>query len=378
MSTAVPLPPAMAARFLADVWDQNAAMAVMSPVTERLEVVCESWLVELLGLPTGTACGFVSGTTSSLIGAVAAARNALYSRLGHDARARGLSGAPPLRVVVGDHVHASALRALSVTGLGEQRVERVPVDDQGRMRADLLPPLDETTLVLCQAGNVNSGAFDPVAEVCTRAMGTGAWVHVDGAFGLWAGASRKTRELFKGVELADSWSTDAHKTLNVPYDSGLLLCRDRDALTSALSAQAAYLIPGARDGMSYTPSMSRRARVVELWAVLKTLGRSGVEALIDRLCHHAKTLAQRLSEQGFRIHNDIVFNQLLVACDTNEATERTLSELQKSGECWCGGGSWFGDSVIRVSVCSWATDDDDIDRSVAAFVHARETERGRR
>jgi glutamate/tyrosine decarboxylase-like PLP-dependent enzyme len=310
-----------------------------------------------------------------LIGAVATARDALLSRQGHDVRAQGLFGLPEIRVVVGDHIHVSALRALSLSGLGEERVERVPVDDQGRMRADLLPPLDETTLVLCQAGNVNSGGFDPVGEVCERAEGSGAWIHVDGAFGLWAGASRNTHHLYEGIERADSWSTDAHKTLNVPYDSGLLLVRDGTALRSTLLAQAAYLTAGDRDGMSHTLEMSRRARVVELWAVLKTLGRSGVEDLIDRLCLHARAFADELAEHGFEIRNDVVFNQVLVACESGAVTEQTLTELQSSGECWCGGGSWFGDPVIRVSVCSWATDEDDVSRSVRAFVAARETAR---
>lgn len=363
-------PPALAARVLADAWDQNAAMAIMSPVVETLERVTETWLADLLGLPEGTACGFVSGTATSLVGGVATARDALYRRRGIDTREQGLLGQEPLRVIVGGQAHGAARRALALVGLGSQRVEVVPVDGQGRLDASKLPPLDDFTLVLCQAGNVSSGAFDPVGEVCERAREVGAWVHVDGAFGLWAGASPRTRPLFDGIETADSWSCDAHKTLNAPYDSGLLLVRDGDALRTTLAAAGSYFVRTGRDGMDHTVAMSRRARVVELWTILRTLGRHGIAERIDALCAHARRFADGLEAAGFRRLNDVVFNQTLVACDTPEQTEEVLRRVQASGECWCGGSEWQGEPAIRVSVCSWATTAGDIDRSVAAFARA--------
>lgn len=370
------VPGALAAKWLADAWDQNAALGIISPVASRLETVCERWLVELLGLPAGTAAGLVGGTSTATLCGLAAGRNELLRRLGWDVNADGLFGAPALRVVLGDQAHASVFKALGLLGFGQARVESVPVDGQGRIRASALPNLDHRCLVIVQAGNVNSGAFDPIAEICERARRAGAWVHVDGAFGLWAAGSRSKRFLIHGMEAADSWSVDAHKTLNAPYDCGIVLCRMREALISAMRMSASYIPPSdMRDGMHYTPEMSRRARAVELWATLKSLGRAGVEALVDGLCAHAERFAEQLRSNGFRVRNDVVFNQVLVACETPALTTATLGYIQESGECWCGGAVWKGEPVIRISVCSWATTADDVNRCVAAFISARERAR---
>jgi glutamate/tyrosine decarboxylase-like PLP-dependent enzyme len=366
------VPAALAARWLSDVWDQNAALYVISPIVSRLEVICEKWLVDLLGLPPETGAGFVSGTSTATMCGLAAGRNELLKRLGWDVNRDGLFDAPHLRVILGDQAHATVFKALALLGFGRERVERVPVDGQGRIIAAQLPELDDHCLVIAQAGNVNSGAFDPLDEIGDRVRKAGAWLHIDGAFGLWAAGSRTHCHLTAGLEKADSWSADAHKTLNAPYDCGIVFGRDREALVNAMQASASYILySGNRDGMLYTPEMSRRGRAVELWATLKSLGRTGVGELIDRLCAHAQAFAGQLRAQGFRILNEVVFNQVLVACDTPEQTKATLEIVQKSGECWCGGAIWNGEPVIRISVCSWATTEADVERSVAAFARAR-------
>ncbi|WP_299396675.1 pyridoxal-dependent decarboxylase [Pelagibius sp.] len=366
-------PPALAARWLADAWDQNAAFHVMSPVAAKLEEVCERWLAELLDLPEGTAAGLVGGTSTSLVCGFAAARNALLQRQGWDVAAKGLFGAPEITVVLGAQAHGAVYRALALLGLGRERVVTVPCDDQGRMRAHKLPALDDRTLLILAAGNVNSGAFDPFAPLCERAKAAGAWVHVDGAFGLWAAAAPSTRALCDGMARADSWSVDAHKTLNVPYDSGIVLCRDRRALVDALQTSGAYLEwSGQRESMLYTPDMSRRARGIDLWATLATLGRDGVADLIEQLCAGARQVAGLLRAEGFRILNDVVFNQVLVACDSAAETEATLKVLQSAGEIWCGGSQWDGKPVIRISVCGVETTPEDLARAAAAFVRARQ------
>lgn len=365
-------PAALAAKWLSDVWDQNAALYVISPIASQLEAVCEKWVGGLLGLPEETAAGFVSGTSIATACGLAAGRNEILKRQGWDVTSKGLFGAPPVRVVLGEQAHATVFKALALIGLGRDRVERVPVDDQGRMLADKMPELDANTLVVAQAGNVNSGAFDPLDEICEKARKAGAWVHIDGAFGLWAAASNTKRHLTKGIEKADSWSVDAHKTLNAPYDCGIILCKNRNALITSLQATGSYILySDKRDGMLYTPEMSRRARGIELWATLRFFGRNGVEELVDGLCDRALQFAELLSVNGFRIKNDVVFNQVLVACDSPEDTKSVLENIQKSGECWCGGAVWKGEPVIRISVCSWATTPQDVERSVDAFVKAR-------
>lgn len=365
-------PPALAARWLADTWDQNSALYVMSPIASRLEAICERWLTSLFRLPAGTAVGLVSGTSASLVCGIAAARNEIMRRHNWSVVDDGLIGAPEMKVVVGEQAHGAVLKGLSLLGLGKERVHKVPSDDQGRMIAAELPQLDARTLLILQAGNVNTGAFDPFSEICPKARAAGAWTHVDGAFGLWAAGSATTYPLYAGAEMADSWSVDAHKTLNVPYDCGIILCRDRAALASALQASGSYLqFSDDRDGMFYTADMSRRARAVELWATLKTMGMVGVESLIDQLCGRAVLFADLLRQAGFRILNDVVFNQVLVACDTPDATRVLLETVQRSGECWCGSTIWNDESVIRISVCSWETTEEDIRRSAAAFAAAK-------
>jgi len=347
-------------------------MYVTSPLTSQLESTCEKWLVDVFGLPAGTAAGFVSGSSSAILCGLAAARNELLKRQGWDVNADGLFGAPNLRVIVGAQAHTAVFKALALLGLGKARVETVPTDGQGCMRAEQLPALDSHCLVIAQAGNVNSGGFDPFDEICDRAQRASAWVHIDGAFGLWAAGSRTRKYLTQGIEKADSWSVDAHKTLNSPYDCGIILCKDREALVTAMHAPASYLVYSERrDGMQYTPEMSRRARAVELWATLKSLGKDGLEELVERLCEHARHFAEELRGKGFRILNEVVFNQVLVACDTPELTRATLDTIQKSGECWCGGAVWNGEPVIRISVCSWATTETDVQRSISAFMNAR-------
>lgn len=367
------VPTALAAKWLADVWDQNAALYVISPIVSVLEEVCEEWLVDLLGLPQNTAAGFVSGTSTASLCGLVAGRDYLLRKNGWDVSSRGLFGAPEIRVVLGAGAHSTVYKALSILGLGKDRLIQVPTDEQGRMRADLLPELDSNTLLILQAGNVNSGAFDPFVEICSKARAADAWVHIDGAFGLWAAASPRLKHLTAGIELADSWSVDAHKTLNAPYDSGLILCRHRDALTQALHMTGSYIVYSEnRDGMLYSADMSRRARAVELWATLMALGRSGVAGLIEDLQQKAAFFADSLRQAGFSVLNEVCFNQVLVSSGDPQQTKELLKLIQASGECWCGGASWHGDDVIRISVCSYRTTRQDIDRSVQAFVAAHE------
>jgi len=366
-------PPVVAAKWLADAWDQCAALHASSPVAAKLEAVCERWLIDLLGLPSGCVAGFVGGTSTATAVGLASARHELLRRQGWDVNADGLFGAPPIRVVISDEAHGTVFKALALLGLGRDRVERVPVDGQGRMIAAAMPALDAHTLVFTQAGNVNTGAFDPFPEICDRAQAANAWVHVDGAFGLWAAAAPGLRHLTRGMERADSWSVDAHKTLNAPYDCGIVLCRHPQATVAAMQNTGAYIVYGEqRDGMLYTPEMSRRSRGVELWATLKTLGRSGTAELVEGLCERARQASGLLKAAGFRVLNDVVFNQVLVACDSKERTLATMAALQRGGAAWCGGSTWQGETAIRLSVCSWATTALDIERTVAAFSAARQ------
>ncbi len=366
------LPAAIAARWLADTWDQNAVFRQVAPVAAKLEDVAERWLVDLLKLPEGTRAGFVSGTTAANVCGLAAARQHLLARQGWDLNAKGLRGAPPIRIVAGRHAHASQLKALALLGFGTETIEWIDVDDQGRAIADRAPALDRTCLLVLQAGNVNSGAFDPFASLCRRAREMDAWVHIDGAFGLWATASPKLAHLMAGAELADSWSADAHKTLNSPYDCGIVLCRHPHALAAAMEASAAYLVPGReREPSTYTPEMSRRARGIDVWACLLSLGREGAAELVELLHERARSFAAQIRSAGFQVLNDVVFNQVVVGCGDERQRDALLGAIQSSGECWVGGSTWFGRPVVRVSICSWATTEQDVSRSVAAFVAAR-------
>jgi glutamate/tyrosine decarboxylase-like PLP-dependent enzyme len=308
---------------------------------------------------------------------LAAARHALLARQGWDVEAQGLFGAPPITVVVGDEVHTSVLKALSLLGLGRDRVIRVPVDGQGRLRADRLPELPPSSILCLQAGNVNTGAFDPFTEACARARAAEAWVHVDGAFGLWAAAVPGLASLTAGLAEADSWATDAHKWLNVPYDSGVVFCRQPESLRDAmLLHRAAYLVQGERrDPYVYTPEASRRARGVEVWAALRSLGREGLAELIERTCRLARRFAERLGAAGHEILNEVVLNQVMVSFGSAERTNRVIAGIQTEGTCWCGGTVWQGRTAMRISVSSWATTEADVDASVEAMLRVAETTR---
>lgn len=364
------LPAALAANWLAGAWDQNAAMQVMSPVAAKLEEIVQGWTLDLLGLPPTGVAGFVTGTTMANFSGLAAARSAVLQRSGWNLEEDGFFGAPPIQVVVGQEVHVSVLRALTLLGLGRSRVTTVPGDGQGRIRADAIPRLDEKTILCLQAGNVNTGAFDPAKEICTRARDAGAWVHVDGAFGMWAALSPVYSPLVEGFENADSWAIDCHKWLNVPYDSGMVVVREPEHLRRALSwGSAAYLTQGSgREPWQFTPDASRRARGIELWAAVRSLGRSGLRELIERNCRQAKLFAERLHAAGFTVLNDVVLNQVLVSFGSAEETRRVIAGIQTDGACWCGGTVWQGHTAMRISVSSWATTDQDVDRSVAAII----------
>jgi len=368
------LPVTLATKWLSDFWDQNTALYAMSPVASKLEEICERWLKQLFGLPDSTVAGFVSGTSSAILCGLAAARYRLLQNQGWDFNQQGHNGAPALRIIAGRHIHGAVTKAVALLGFGLDNIEWVEGDDQGRILPEQLPQLDGSCIVLLQAGNVNSGSFDPFDAICDRANEVGAWVHIDGAFGLWAGGTKRLKHLTQGMEKAHSWSVDGHKTLNTPYDSGILLCRDRDALIMALQASGAYLnFSENRDGMLYTPEMSRRARAVELWAALKYLGADGVDELVYGMHKRALQFAQELGATGFEILNDVVFNQVIVSPANNDiATDKILSAIQDSGECWVGGSVWQGKKVIRVSVCSWVTSAEDVSRSVQAFIDARD------
>jgi len=363
------LPAVMGANWLAGAWDQNAGLRVMSPVAAELENVALRWICEALGLPAECEGGLVTCATTANFTALAAARYALLAKSGWNVAEDGMFGAPPIQVVVGAEVHASMLKALSLVGFGSKRVTIVEVDAQGRMRADKLPKLSERAIVCIQAGNVNTGAFDPAMEIVHRAKERGAWVHVDGAFGLWAGLSPKYKHLTRGFEQADSWATDAHKWPNVNYDSGIVMVRDGAALRAAMTISAAYLAPGARrEPMHHTPEASRRARGVELWAALKSLGRSGLCALIERTCALAKRFEAGLRAARFEVLNDVVINQVLVSFGSAEITREIIRRIQDDGTCWCGATEWQGRTAMRISVSSWATTEVDVDRSLAAIV----------
>jgi glutamate/tyrosine decarboxylase-like PLP-dependent enzyme len=370
------LPAALAANWLAAAWDQNASMRVMSPVAARLEEIVMEWMAELVGLPAGAGMGFVTGTTMANFSALAAARTSLLKRAGWDVEEDGLFGAPPIRVIVGDDVHISVLKALTLLGLGRSRLICVPADAQGRMRAEKLPALDDRTIVCLQAGNVNTGAFDPAGEICARARDANAWVHVDGAFGLWAAVSPHYAPLLNGALEAESWAIDCHKWLNVPYDSGVAVVRDPEPLRRAMTQTAAYLTPSEfREPWHYVPEASRRARGVELWAAIRSLGRDGLCEVIERNCLTAKLFAERLRQAGFTILNDVVLKQVLVEFGSPETTRRVIAGIQSDGTCWCGGTQWQGHTAMRISTSCWKTTDEDVESSVEAMIRIANEEK---
>ncbi len=366
------LPVTLGANWLAGAWDQNAVLYRASPATAHVEQVALRWLLDVLQLPPTATGAFVTGATIANLSALAAARHAVLKRAGWNVEAQGLFGAPPIAVIVGEEVHPSVTKALGVLGLGRNRVVKIPADRQGRMRVDLLPTISGPTIVCVQAGNVNTGAIDPIGEICARAHAAGAWVHVDGAFGLWAAAVPDRAPLVAGMGDADSWATDAHKWLNVPYDCGLAFVRDPHALQAAMAITAEYLPTQTdqRNPSDFTPELSRRARGVEVWAALRSLGRAGLADMIGKNCAQARRFAEKLAAGGAEILNDVVLNQVLVAFGDAEQTKRAIETIQRDGTCWAGITVWQGRTAMRISVSSWATTDADVDRSVAAMLRA--------
>lgn len=363
-------PVAVAASWIAAAWDQNAAMPVMSPTADRLSDVTRRWLVELLCLPAGTEAAFVTGASMANATALAAGRDALLERAGWDVQERGLFGAPEVTVVLGEKAHSTLSKALGLIGLGRERVRRVPCDEQGRIRADRLPDVSGPVLLCAQAGEVNTGAFDPFPELVAWARRRDAWVHVDGAFGLWALAEPElSARLCAGLVDADSWATDAHKWLNVTYDSGIAFVRRGADLRRTFATVAGYIPPeGGYEAMHHAPQSSQRARQIEIWAVLRSLGRSGVADLVSRCCRHARALAAGLAGAGLAILNEVVLNQVLVRAGTDELTTSWIRAVQEDGTCWCGPTVWGGRAAMRISVSSWQTTDRDVTQSLAAMI----------
>jgi glutamate/tyrosine decarboxylase-like PLP-dependent enzyme len=365
------IPAALGARILTAAWDQVVFNEATSPIGCGLERIALRWLTRLLGLPPEAHATMVTGATMGNFTCLAAARHALLARAGHDVTTTGLWGAPRLRVVASLESHVTVVKALTLLGWGSDDVEKVACDAQGRLIADELPPLDDRTIVCVQAGNVSSGAVDPLRAICERARTAGAWVHVDGAFGLWAAAAPSTRHLTEGLELADSWATDAHKWLNCPYDSGVAIVRNAESLHAAMATQAPYLIPGAVAApKDMSPEFSRGARGIELWAALAALGRGGVAELVERSCAQARALADGLAQAGFEVLNDVVLNQVVAVPPDPDRVDSIVAEVQAGGECWFGPSVWQGRRAVRLSVSSYATTDDDIQRTLRAIVAA--------
>ena len=364
------LPVALAANWLVTAWDQNSALYQVTPATSLIESIALRWLLDLLKLPPESGGAFVTGATVANFTALAAARHMVLEQVGWNVEAEGLFGAPPVTVIVGEEAHPTLFKSLGLLGFGRSRVVKVPADAQGRMKSESIPTISGPTIVCTQAGNVNTGAFDPVGAICDIAREAGAWVHVDGAFGLWAVTAPSRAFLTEGIEKADSWAADAHKWLNVPYDSGFAIVRDINSLQSAMAITAEYLPTSSpyRNPSDYTPELSRRARGVEVWAALRHLGREGVAGLIERCCQHARRFAETLDTAGYKILNEVVLNQVLVSFGDPETTNRIIAAIQKEGTCWCGGTTWQEQTAMRISVSSWATTDEDVDRSIEAIL----------
>ena len=372
------VPSSLAADWLVSAWDQNTGLAEPTPATSALEAVTGRWVLELLGLPPESSFAFVTGCQMAHVTCLAAARHSVYRRAGWDLPQRGLAGAPPLRVVLGGKRHVTIKRALRLLGIGESQEVVLPADSEGRMTTEQLEAaLDASTptIVCAQAGEVNTGAFDDLEAIVELAARAGAWVHVDGAFGLWAAASPALAHLVAGYERADSWATDGHKWLNVPFDCGIALCAHRNDHEAAMEYAAPYLAVSeshvARDPMGYSPEFSRRARAVPVWAAIRELGREGITALVDRCCAHARAIAEGLAAlPGCEIVNDVVLNQVLFRFEDDERTQAILAAVQKEGEAWMSPTTWDGRFTIRISVVGWRTSERDVERTVAAFARA--------
>ena len=376
-------PAAVAAEWLLSTWDQNAALYVMSPAAAVIEDIAAGWVLDVLGLPAQASVGFVTGAHMANVTALAAARHEVLRRAGWDVESDGLQGAPRVHVVVGAEAHVSIFAALRLVGFGVTTIRRAAADAQGRMDptslAAELRQCTGPTIVCAQAGHVGTGAFDPFVPIAAAAREHGAWLHVDGAFGLWAAASPVTRRLTAGVEQADSWATDAHKWLNVPYDCGIVMCAHSGAHRAAMSQRASYLIRGSdeqRNGMDWVPESSRRARGVPVYATMRALGRRGIAHLVERCCALATRMAERLrGEPGVKVLNEVVLNQVLVRF--GDRTAAVIGRVQDEGVCWLGGTTWDGHDAMRVSVSSWRTAEDDIDRSADSIIRAWRAEQVR-
>lgn len=368
------LPAAVAADWLVSCWDQNSGIYVLSPLVSVVEQITGSWLREIVGLPATMSFGFVTGCQMANFAAIAAARHRVLREAGWDVEAKGLFGAPPIDVFISEEAHYTISMALRLSGLGAERLTRIPTDNQGRMRADALAAAIKNhsgpCIVCAQAGNVNTGAFDPVAEIAEIAKQHGAWLHVDGAFGLWAAASPQRAALIRGIEKADSIATDGHKWLNVPYDCGIVFCADEAAHRAAMTLAAAYIVAtgSERDPHEFVPEESRRARAVPVYAALRSLGREGLAELVERNCRQARQFAQGLARAGYEVLNDVVLNQVLVSFGTPEQTKRAIAAIQEDGTCWCGGTVWKGRTAMRIAVSNWSTTDEDVAKSLEAMI----------
>ena len=363
------LPVTIAAHWIADAWDQNACLYELSPVAAYIEEVALQWIIEILGLPDASGGALVTGTQMADVTALVAARHSLLRKAGWDAEADGLFGAPPITVIVGEEVHATMLKALALVGFGRNRVLTVPSDHQGRLIVKAIPKVAGPAIICAQLGNVNSGACDPIDEICDTAQEIEAWVHVDGAFGLWAAAAPARKHLLAGLSRADSWATDGHKWLNTPQDCGIAIVRDAMALHRAMTISAAYYgTPGRRDPMQWCPESSRRARGIEVWAALRYLGKRGVGEQIEHSCELAVKFATLLKDGGCEVLNDVVLNQVLVAFKDDDMTQKVIEAVQEEGVCWCGGTIWKNKKAMRISVCSWATRPEDVEMSAHSII----------
>ncbi len=367
------LPAARAASVLAAAWDQNVALRLLSPVGAFLEDISLAWIRELLGLPTTSGGALVTCATMASFTCLAAARHQLLANRNWNVESDGLFGAPEIPVYVSADCHIAVLKALALLGMGRSRVIRLATDNQSRICISELPEIQQPSIVCIQAGDVNTGALDRAPELCAWAHGSGSWVHVDGAFGLWAAASPEKAHLAAGFSDADSWATDCHKWLNVPYDSGVAFVRRPEALVAAMASEGAYFhLTDKREPSHYNPELSRRARAVEIWAAIRSLGKSGIAELIDRTCHYAQLFAKRLSAAGFEILNDVVTNQVLVSFGSDAHTGAVVAALQKEGTCWCSSTEWKGRRAMRISVSSWATTAEDVEASVSAMLRVEQ------
>lgn len=364
------LPVTIAANWLAGAWDQNCGMDTTSPIAATLEDISLKWLLELFGLPPDCSGGFVTGATMAGFTCLAAARSHLLGMQNWDVEKQGLFGAPEISVIVSEEVHATILKAFTMLGMGSERLTLVPTDSNGRMLIDNFPQPKGPTIICLQAGDVNTGCFDPIEKIIDRFKSDNVWFHVDGAFGLWVQVSEKYRHLAGGVEKADSWSVDAHKWLNVPYDSGIALVKNSEALRKAMTVSTSYLksTPGKRQPRDFTPELSRRARGTEIWTAIATLGKSGIAEIVERCCAHAQKAAKRLADAGYEILNEVEINQVLVSFGTSEKTNAVIKAIQEDGTCWCGGTVWKGRTAMRISICSWATTDEDMKMSLDAMI----------